>query len=212
MISLLKTMAMVVWGALSKLLPSWQRLTDDDYAAELCILDRESSALVPSVLRALNASDLEPSKWAYRVLKFGATVASTPWDRLERTRTLTVLVARWRHARLRELVRQQQEEHLHSPDVRRLLRAPGSGMGNLLKTVFGKCFYEGYLEQTLFDHQSEWFEAHKRGDLKLAKWINIRCNLLLLWTVIALLPIEQLRGWVFGSGAKTTQNNKPAGH
>ncbi len=88
-----------------------------------------------------------------------------------------------------------------------LFTSPGGALGSILLAIFGKRVHKRLLEQHIVDHAEEWTEAHAHGQLRLARWIQVRCWIVLLWTVLGALPIEQIRGLLFG-GAKSSKSAK----
>jgi hypothetical protein len=81
---------------------------------------------------------------------------------------------------------------------RSLTTPPGSTLGRWLRMIFGKRVYQRLLEQHLVDHGEEWVEAHASGELWLARWIRVRCWIVVLWTVLGALPIEQIKALLLG--------------
>jgi hypothetical protein len=67
-----------------------------------------------------------------------------------------------------------------------LARAPGWRLGQIARLIFGRKIYSQIIEPQLSDHLIEYSDALAEGQTKTAKWICVRC-----WIVLALSMIAQ---------------------
>ena len=61
----------------------------------------------------------------------------------------------------------------------KLHKIPGWRLGRILHLIYGQRIYSRVVETQLFDHQKEHIEALAAGKLNHARWIWIRCWLIL---------------------------------
>ena len=89
-----------------------------------------------------------------------------------------------------------------------LLRVPGASLDGFLKNLLGKRVYVRLLEQHQVDDMEEWQEAHIANNPWLAKWIHVRCWIIMLWTAFGALPFEKLYGLLTGGWAGGKRKKK----
>lgn len=83
-----------------------------------------------------------------------------------------------------------------------IIRPPGSSLRGWLLMLFSHRTCTRVFDPVLADVQQEWLEAHKRGDTRLARWIQIRGMFILASAIIAQLPLSIIR-WLWDAWKNT---------
>lgn len=100
------------------------------------------------------------------------------------------------------LVLAESEESLPKKPEAELLIPPGARLREWLGLVFSQRSCTRILDPVLADWQHEWLEAHKRGDLRLARWAQIRGIIALVSAVLMQLPLSVVR-WLWEAWKRT---------
>lgn len=79
------------------------------------------------------------------------------------------------------------------PGRPRIIRPPGMTLDHIAQFVYQKKTYENTFKPTIDDHRIEHMEALQTGDYQKARWIAIRCNLLMVISMLAHAPYWVLK-------------------
>lgn len=77
--------------------------------------------------------------------------------------------------------------------IRKIHPIPGHFISTILRFLFGKRLYSIVFEPQLSDHRLEYIEAIHENRVWEARWIWVRCSLMLLTTAAAQLPVSFAR-------------------
>lgn len=74
----------------------------------------------------------------------------------------------------------------------KVYRPPGIAIDHFARFLFQKRTYENTFKPTIDDHRIEYHEALSAHDLKKARWITVRCNLIMAWSMALRIPSSLL--------------------